>query len=102
MKITGQKPPNLAELSAGKTQEKGVRTHVERLARESRETAGVSKDISLAATKIKETLRAEPDIRPDRVEEVKEKIRSGKYQVDPERLAENLLTASLREDLEKS
>jgi len=101
MKITGQKPPGLHELATGKAQEKGNRTHVGRTPAESHDSMAVTNHASQTASKIKQTLRAEPDIRPDRVEEVKEKIRTGKYRVEPERLAESMLTAALKEDLEK-
>jgi len=102
MKILGQQPPKLNELSTGKTLEKSSRSDVEKAAgQNTKESRLVTNDAAQTAHRIKETLRAEPDIRPDRVEEVKEKIRTGKYQVEPERLAENMLAASLKEDLEK-
>jgi len=101
MKITGQQPPHLNEVGTGKTQGKEQRAKIERAGHESATTRGITNHASQTAHRIKETLQAEPDVRPDRVEEVKEKIRSGKYQVEPERLAENMLTAALNEDLEK-
>ena len=101
MKITGQKPLSLNELATGKAQDKATRNHTGRVAQDSTGTSSVTNHASQTASKIKETLRAEPDIRPDRVEEVKEKIRTGKYKVEPEQLAESMLMASLKEDLEK-
>ncbi len=100
MKVNGQQPSHLTELTAGKTKEKGQKIAQSRSQR-SKDAEVVTNRASLTAKKIKETLRNEPDVRPNRVDEVKEKILNGKYQVNPEKLAENMLLASLKEDLEK-
>ena len=101
MKVTGQQPTHLSELGAGKTRDKGESKLLDR-SRQAPESDAVANHASTTANRIREALRSEPDIRADRVAEVKQKIRDGKYQVEPEKLAEEMLLASLREDLEKS
>jgi len=46
---------------------------------------------SREAQLIKETLESEDSVRQDRVSELKEKIDSGKYSVDPEQVASKLV-----------
>jgi flagellar biosynthesis anti-sigma factor FlgM len=50
------------------------------------------------AQRIKEIISSEPDIREDKVSELKERIESGRYTIDYDRVAEKLIQASL-EDL---
>lgn len=40
-----------------------------------------------------------PDVRMDKVEEFKAKIKNGEYKVDPELVAEGIVREALREDL---
>ena len=101
MKVTGQKPTNLAELTMGKAKGKGQKDSASKSLR-SRENEAVANHTSLTTRRIKETLNTEPDVRVNRVAEVKEKIKDGKYKVNPEKLAEEMLMASLKEDLEKA
>lgn len=54
---------------------------------------------SFSVNKIREKIEAEPDVNLERVKALKEKIKSGEYQVDTRKLANNLLKDSLLEDL---
>ena len=101
MKITGQHPQKPSELSNGKAREaennqprKGG--HVEENA------AQVRHQTTLVTHKLREAVRSEPEVRADRVAEVKAKLASGDFKVDAEKLAGNILIESLREDLDKS
>jgi len=48
--------------------------------------------------KIKNQISAEPEVRADRVAELKAKIKSGEFQVDTQRLAKAMLEEALHED----
>ena len=100
MKVTGQDPAKTAELNLtkGKGKDKAQPGGEKR---RSRESALAPTRASLTMDKVKEAIRKEPDVRAERVAELKEKVESGKYQIDADKLAENVLTDSLREDLEK-
>ena len=49
--------------------------------------------------KIKFSIASEPEVRSDRVAELKEKIKRGEYKVDPQKLAGKMLVESLKEDV---
>jgi len=57
----------------------------------------ISKE-SQEAHRIQEIISSEPDIREDKVSELKERIESGRYTIDYDRVADKLIQASL-EDL---
>ena len=48
--------------------------------------------------KIKNRISTEPEVRADRVAELKAKIKSGEFQVDSQRLAKAMLEDALNED----
>lgn len=100
MKVTGSQNPTIQETTTGKTREKGQKP-VQTERRESPATDGVANRTSLTMTRIKEAIRNEPEVRSERVAELKAKVAGGKYKVDPDSVAKNLLTESLRDDLEK-
>ena len=100
MKVTGQQPPRTPELTSGKAREAEAKLkRAEQAAQEG--PAAEGNRTSLTMSRIREAIRNTPDVRSDRVEAVRQKLRSGNYQVDAEKLAEKVLTESLREDLEK-
>ncbi|HKI98705.1 MAG TPA: flagellar biosynthesis anti-sigma factor FlgM [bacterium] len=100
MKVTGQQPPRTSELTTGKARE--AEGKAERMRTAAKEGAApASNRMSLTLSRIREAIRNTPDVRADRVESVRERIRSGEYKVDAERLAQNIMTESLHEDLEK-
>ena len=49
--------------------------------------------------KIKRRINAEPEVRADRVAELKDKIKSGEYKVDSEKLAKKMLEDAFQEDI---
>ncbi len=100
MKVTGQNPPRTGEVSQGKTREaEGRRSSV--AGRSTQNPVRVPDRPSLTTTKVKDAIRNEPDVRADKVADVKRRIHEGSCAVDAERLAKNMINTSLREDLEK-
>jgi len=57
------------------------------------------KTSTFVMNKIKGRISAEPEVRADRVEELKAKIKSGEYQVDSQRLSKTMLEDALKEDM---
>ena len=49
--------------------------------------------------KIKLSIASEPEVRADRVAELKEQIRRGEYEVNPQKLAGKMLVEYLKEDV---
>lgn len=101
MKVTGKQPHGISDLTAGKAKDAGKK--IERQQNQAAQVTGsVSNHTSLSTMdKIKESIRNEPDVRAERVAELKAKIDSGEFKVDSEKLAANMLVASLEEDLER-
>ncbi len=101
MKVTGKQPPNISELSTGKAKGKGGNAAPTRSG-QPQEAENAANRISLnTMNKIRETIRSEPDVRTERVAEVKAKLKRGELKADPDKLAGKMLTASLKEDLER-
>jgi flagellar biosynthesis anti-sigma factor FlgM len=101
MKITGQQPHGISELNVGKGKDAGNKISRAQ-PRQAQEAANATNRTSLSTMdKIRETIRKEPDVRAERVAELKAKISSGKFKVDSDKLAANMLTAALEEDLER-
>lgn len=107
MKVTAPQHPRTSDISTGKTREqepkqgkieKGIAVSKKGSA-ESERPAG--NHTSLTMNRIREVIKSTPDVRSERVEALRERIRSGSYKVNADRLAESMLTESLREDLEK-
>ena len=48
---------------------------------------------------MKARIASEPEVRSDRVAELKEQIKSGDYKLDAQKLTGNMLVQSLKEDL---
>ena len=96
MKITGQQPPEFHGVKGG-------------TAKENQKSTGHSGDMqgtvespdtnsTFVMNKIKNRISTEPEVRADRVEELKAKIKSGEFQVDSQRLAKAILEDALFED----
>jgi negative regulator of flagellin synthesis FlgM len=109
MKITGQDPAKTAELSLGKTRSKdaapaqGARQEGKaQPARQSaRPAAQLPSTSNLTTTKARDAIRREPDVRADKVADVKARLKNGRYEIDADKLAGKMLDDSLREDIEK-
>ena len=95
MKIAGQQPPGLQDVKGG-------------LRKESLENSGRSGGTnqadgsfttsSFAMDKMKVRISAEPEVRADRVAEIKAQIKSGEYQIDQQKLAGTMLVDALQEE----
>jgi flagellar biosynthesis anti-sigma factor FlgM len=95
MKVIGQQPAVLQDIKGGQRKE-ADQAHLKDgppLADDSVKTA------SFVMDKLKLRISAEPEIRSDKVTELKAQIKSGEYQVDSQKLASNMLLESLREDI---
>ncbi len=103
MKVTGQDPAKTAELTLGKAKGKEGKDARPAPAAggEARKPAQLPTNASLTTTRVKEAIRNEPDVRADRVAELRERLKSGSYQVDADKLAGKMLDESIRDDLEK-
>ena len=94
MKVTGQNPTVLQDVKGGQRKE----------ADQVHQTDGLQsvdesvKTSSFAMDKMKLRISAEPEVRSDRVAELKGQIKSGEYEVDSQKLAGKILVESLRED----
>ncbi len=101
MKVTGKQTHNISELTAGKTQGKGGKAAQSR-PRQAEETETAANRTSLnTMSRIRESIRNEPDVRTERVAELRAKVKRGEVKVDPDKLAEKMIAASLQEDLER-
>jgi len=97
MKITGQQPPEFHGVKGGTAKDS------QKTADRSGLTSGISeppvKTSTFVMNKIKGRISTEPEVRADRVAELKDKIKNGEYQVDTQRLAKTMLEDALQEDI---
>ena len=97
MKITGQQPPEFQGVKGGTAKDS------QKTADRSGLTSGISeppvKTSTFVMNKIKDRISTEPEVRADRVAELKDKIKNGEYQVDAQRLAKTMLEDALQEDI---
>ena len=56
-------------------------------------------EVSTAKQKALDIAMNTPDIRMDRVEELKAKLKNGEYKIDPEKIAEGIAREALMDDL---
>ena len=56
---------------------------------------------NLTTTKVREAIQNEPDVRTERVAELRDRIKSGSFEVDADKVAGKILNTHLREDLER-
>ena len=100
MKISGQQAPSQKELSAGQSkQAKGLEGDQAQGKKLDPTAGGSVKTSSFAMDKIKNGIAAEPEVRADRVAELKAQIKDGTYAVDADKLAGKMLKDSALEDL---
>ena len=96
MKIIGQQPPEFHGVKGG-------------IAKENQKTTGrygdtqgtaeiPDKNSTFVMNKIKSRISTEPEVRADRVAELKVKIKNGEFQVDSQSLAKAMLEDALHED----
>ena len=97
MKITRHQPPEFHGVKGGTAKENQQTTGHSGSTAESAELP--VKTSSFVMNKIKGRISAEPEVRADRVAELKAQIKSGEYKVDAQSLAKSMLQDALLEDL---
>ena len=97
MKITGQQPPEFHGVKggAGKDNQKNA----DRSGNLSGSGEPPVKTSTFVMNKIKSRINTEPEIRADRVAELKAKIKNGEFKVDSESLAKKMIEDAFQEDI---
>lgn len=94
MKVTGQQPSLSQEIKANQTRASDAGT-------DGLKGKGIDGEQSVKTTllmdKIKDRIAAEPEVRSDRVAELKAQIHDGEYQVDAQRVAGKMLLDALEQ-----
>ena len=101
MKITGQDPAKAAELTVGKGKGRESQRPGKTVTEEAHQPGSLPANANLTTHRVKEAIRNEPDVRAERVAELRQRIKEGTYRVDADEVAEKLLDNHLREDLER-
>ncbi len=99
MKISGHNAPGAQELTTGQARSKELSGDKDARQAGQLQKQGSVKTSTFVLNKIQDRIAAEPDVRADRVAELKAQIKSGDYKIDPQALASKMLTDSLREDV---
>ena len=97
MKITGQQPPEFHGVKGGAGKDNQKVT--DRSGSQSGSGEPPVKTSTFVMNKIKSRIDAEPEVRADRVAELKAKIKGGEYKVDSEKLAKKMLEDAFQEDI---
>ena len=97
MKITGQQPPEFHGVKGG-TGKENQKTE-ERSGTLTGSGEPPVKTSTFVMNKIKSLINSEPEVRTDRVAELKDRIKSGEYKVDSEKLAKKMLEDAFQEDI---
>jgi negative regulator of flagellin synthesis FlgM len=100
MKVTSQQAHGISDLTAQKAKDKGGKV-ARPEAEPAQDPQGIANSASQTLKKIRDTIRSEPDVRAERVAELKAKVKSGAYKADSDKVAGKMLNASLSEDLER-
>ena len=91
MKITDQYDPTIRQLkesgASGKAKASKAKKEGSRAAGDTVELSSRAKDVSKARAEVDRA----PDIRTERVESLKEKVNSGEYKVDPDKVAQKIV-----------
>ncbi len=97
MKITGQQPPEFHGVKGGTG--KDNQKAAERAGALTGSGEPPVKTSTFVMNKIKSLINSEPEVRTDRVAELKDRIKSGEYKVDSEKLAKKMLEDAFQEDI---
>ena len=97
MKITGQQPPEFHGLKGGTGKDNQKTTDRSGTIPGSGEPP--VKTSTFVMNKIKSQINAEPEVRADRVAELKAKIKNREYKVDSESLAKKMIEDAFQEDI---
>ena len=97
MKITGQQPPEFHGVKGGTGKDN------QKIAERAGTLTGSGeppvKTSTFVMNKIKSLINSEPEVRTDKVAELKDRIKNGEYSVDSEKLAKKLLEDAFQEDI---
>ena len=96
MKITSQQPPEFQSVKGGSAKENQKSKDISGKLGSTEPPVKMS---TFAMKKIKSQISNEPEVRLDRVAEIKDRIKSGEYKVDSQRLAKVMLEDAFEEDL---
>ena len=97
MKITGQQPPEFHGVKGGTG--KDNQKAAERAGTLTGSGEPPVKTSTFVMNKIKSLINSEPEVRTDKVAELKDRIKSGEYKVDSENLAKKMLEDAFQEDI---
>ena len=97
MKITGQQPPEFHGVKGGTG--KDNQKAAERPGTLTGSGEPPVKTSTFVMNKIKSLINSEPEVRTERVAELKDRIKSGEYKVDSEKLAKKMLEDAFQEDI---
>ena len=97
MKITGQQPPEFHGVKGGTG--KDNQKAAERAGKLTGSGEPPVKTSTFVMNKIKSLINSEPEVRTDRVTDLKDRIKSGEYKVDSENLAKKMLEDAFQEDI---
>ena len=97
MKITGQQPPEFHGVKGGTSKDN------QKASDKSGTLPGSGgppvKTSTFVMDKIKSLINSEPEVRTDRVTELKDKIKSGEYKVDSDKIAKKMIEDAFQEDI---
>ncbi len=96
MKITGQQPPEFHGVKGGNAKENQKNTGLPEV--NSGNVEHSDKNSTFVMNKIKNRISTEPEVRTDRVDELKAQIKNGEYKVDSDSLAKAMLNEALNDD----
>ena len=97
MKITGPQPPEFHGVKGGTG--KDNQKAADRAGTLTGSGEPPVKTSTFVMNKIKSLINSEPEVRTDRVAELKDRIKSGEYKVDSESLAKKMLEDAFQEDI---
>ena len=97
MKITGQQPPEFHGVKGGTGKDN------QKAAEKAGTLTGSGeppvKTSTFIMDKMKSLINSEPEVRTDRVAELKDRIKSGEFKVDSEKLAKKMLEDAFQEHI---
>ena len=96
MKITGQQPPEFHGVKGGNAKENQKNTGLPEVSSGNVEQS--DKNSTFVMNKIKNRISTEPEVRKERVDELKAQIKNGEFKVDSDSLAKAMLNEALNDD----
>ena len=97
MKITGQQPPEFHGVKGGTG--KDNQKAAERAGTLTGSGEPPVKTSTFVMNKIKSLINSEPEVRTDKVAELKDRIKSGEYKVDSDKLSKKMIEDAFQEDI---